>query len=55
MTIMIMNKSFALITHRGGGKIGRLPEAQKSYEHITVTGQREKRRREEKTRGYFAE
>ena len=53
MTIMIMNKSFALITHRGGGKIGRPPEAQKSYEHITVTGQRQEW--EEKTRGCFAE
>ena len=40
MTIIIMNKSFALITHRGGGQTKSLLEAQKSYEHITVTSQR---------------
>ena len=35
-----MNKSFALITHRGGGQMESLLEEQKSYEHIAVTSQR---------------
>ena len=30
MTTVIMNKSFALITHRGGGQVGSLLEAQKA-------------------------
>ena len=39
METVIMNKSCALITRRGGGQMGSLLEAQKSYERIIVTGQ----------------